>query len=156
MNSSDRLIFDNNYLLSGLPQSTKDELAEMTTFVELPMRHALIAENEKEVDLIVVLRGTVSIYKGGEKLAEAGPGSVLGEVALVDNLPRSANVFCSTPVAIAKLEGGQLRKYMGQNRDSGFLMLANLSRVLSARLRAATQQVEDLKGSSRDPWNYDF
>jgi CRP-like cAMP-binding protein len=120
------------------------------------MRHALIAENEKEVDLIVVLRGTVSIYKGGEKLAEAGPGSVLGEVALVDNLPRSANVFCSTPVAIAKLEGGQLRKYMGQNRDSGFLMLANLSRVLSARLRAATQQVEDLKGSSRDPWNYDF
>jgi CRP-like cAMP-binding protein len=156
MNAADRLVFDNNYLLSGLPQSTKDDLAAMAVFIECPMRTNLIAENDKEVDLIVILRGTVSIYKGEERLAEAGPGAVLGEIALVDNLPRSANVFCSTPVAIAKLAGPALRKYMGQNRDSGFLMLANLSRVLSARLRSATQQVEDLKGSSKDPWDYDF
>lgn len=114
----------------------------------------MISEDDKDVDLVVLLRGTVDIYKGGEKLAEAGPGAVLGEIALVDNLPRSAHVFASTPVAIAKLNGVELRKYMFQNRDSGFLMLANLSRVLSSRLRSVSQQVEDLKGHAKDPWTH--
>jgi CRP/FNR family cyclic AMP-dependent transcriptional regulator len=156
MNTADRQVFDNNYLVFGLPQKTKDDLAEMATYIECPMRQNLIAEDDRGVDLIVILRGTVSIYKGEERLAEAGPGSVLGEVALVDNLPRSAHVFCSTPVAIAKFDGAKLRKYMGQNRDSGFLMLANVSRVLAARLRTVSQQVEDLMGSSKDPWNHSF
>lgn len=154
MSDSQKQTFDSNYLLVGLSQEVKDEIYGMAKIMEMMGHRHVIEEDEKEVDLIVVLSGTIAIYKGEEKLAEAGPGSVLGEVALVDNLPRSAHAISVTPVTIAKLDGNALRKYMFQNKDVGFIMLANLCRVLSARLRSVTQQVEDLKGASRDPWEH--
>jgi CRP-like cAMP-binding protein len=154
MPTTDREIFENNYLLKGVAQDVKDQLFDLAKVEEIAKHKALIEDGEKDVDLIVILRGTVGIYKGGEKLAEAGPGSVIGEIALVDNLPRSADVTSLTAVCVARLDGPVLRKFMFHHRDAGFLMLANLTRVLSGRLRALDKQVEDLKGQSRDPWQY--
>jgi hypothetical protein len=42
---------------------------------------------------------------------------------------------------------------MARNREVGFLMLANLARVLSMRLRNLDQVVEGLFGKARDPWD---
>ncbi len=44
---------------------------------------------------------------------------------------------------------------MFQHKDVGFIMLSNLSRVLSMRLREASEKVEDLQGKLADPWQYD-
>ena len=152
MTETDRQVFDDNYLLCGLPKEAKDTIAQMCVLSDLEEGDLLFGEGDKASDLAVMLRGTVGVFRGREKLAEVKPGAVIGELALVDDQPRSADVRALSQVTYARLDGPKLRKFMFQNRDVGFIMLANLARVVTARARGLIGQVEDLKGQARDPW----
>jgi CRP/FNR family transcriptional regulator len=147
-------IFAANYLVFGLPKDKIEEIAAMAVFETLGPGASVVSVGDKSSDLFVILDGTVLIHtKHGDKLAEAGAGSVIGEVALVDDQPRCANVTTKGSVCMARLPATELRAYMARNREVGFLMLANLARVLSMRLRNLDQVVEGLFGKARDPWD---
>ncbi len=145
--------FRQNYLVYGLSEDKIDEILAIASFETLLAQEPICLKGVKSSDLYVVLEGRVNITsQHGEKLAELGPGAVIGEVALVDDQPRSANAVCITAVHFARLPAKELRQYMVQNKDVGFHMLANLARVLSTRLRATDAVVDDLAGRARDPW----
>ena len=148
-------VFKQNFLVIGLPEGIVAEIAEIAEVKGFEKGDALIAKNDKTSDLFVVLEGTVNIYNAvGDKLGEAGPSSVLGEVALVDDQPRSADAVALGFVRAARIPGAELRKYMGTHRDVGFIMLANLSRVLSMRLRGVNVHLEGLTLNAKDPWKF--
>jgi CRP-like cAMP-binding protein len=148
-------VFASNYLVCGLAQHKIDEIAAMAKFETLNAGGSVVSVGDRSSDLYVVLDGTVLIHtQHGDKLAEAGPGSVIGEVALVDDQPRCANVTAQGSVCLARLPAKELRAYMSKNRDTGFVMLANLARVLSMRLRALDQVVEGLFDKAKDPWDF--
>lgn len=147
-------VFRQNYLVYGLPAERSDEIAGLAQFETKLANECLCEKGQKGSDLFVILDGRVNITsKHGEKLAELGPGAVIGEVALVDDQPRSANAVCITAVHYARLPAKELRNFMVNHKDVGFHMLANLSRVLSTRLRATDAVVDDLAGKARDPWD---
>lgn len=147
-------VFRQNYLVFGLPDGKVEEIAGLAQFETKLAQEEICLKGQKGSDLFVVLDGRVNITsQNGEKLAEIGPGAVIGEVALVDDQPRSANAVCITAVHYARLPAKELRNYMVQNKDVGFHMLANLSRVLSTRLRATDAVVDQLAGKARDPWD---
>ena len=144
--------FKDNYLVCGLPESDVDRIWQMATEQTLLARDTLIRIDEKSSDLFVVLEGTVQILtRDGDKLAEVGPGSVLGEMALIDDRPRSAEVVCLGLTRVAKIHAKDLRSFMARNRDVGFVVLANLARVLSGRLRLADARIDSLLDGT-DPW----
>lgn len=146
-------VFRKNYLVNGLPDATIDEIMALAVVDGKVAGEALIDEGQKSSDLFVILEGRVNVYTDkGDKLAESGPGTVLGEVALVDDGPRSATAVCVGQVRYARLPAATLRKYMSNNREAGFIMLANLSRVLSMRLRNTNAVMEDLRAQTSDPW----
>ena len=146
-------VFKKNYLVHGLPDEAIEEIAALAHCDGGMAGDVIVQRGEKGGDLFVILDGTVNILTDkGDKLGEVGPGSVLGEVALVDAGPRSANAVCKGKVQYAKLPAKDLRAYMAKNKDAGFLMLANLARVLSMRLRNADVALEDLRAKSDDPW----
>ena len=147
-------VFRQNYLVFGLPPEKSDEIAALASFETKLPREDICVKGQTGCDLFVILDGRVDITsQHGEKLAEIGPGAVIGEVALVDDQPRSANAVCVTAVHYARLPAKDLRSYMVKNKDVGFHMLANLARVLSTRLRATDAVVDQLAGKARDPWN---
>ncbi len=146
-------VFKKNYLVHGLPDSTIDEIAALAVCDGGLAGEVLVKKGEQSGDLFVILDGKVVILTDvGDKLAEFGPGSVLGEVALVDAGPRSATAVCKGLVKFARLPAKELRSYMAKNKDAGFIMLANLSRVLSMRLRQSSIAIEDLRAKTEDPW----
>lgn len=146
-------IFGKNYLVYGLDEKAIDAIASLAEFNGKVAGESLIEKGEQSGDLYVILDGTVNVYTDqGDKIAEASPGSVLGEVALVDDGPRSANAVCVGQVQYARLPAKELRKFMATNKDAGFVMLANLARVLSMRLRQTAAVMEDLRAQTEDPW----
>ncbi len=149
-------VFRRNFLVCGLPDSVIDEVAGLASYAAGVAGDALIKKGEKSGDLLVILEGKAAVYSPkGDKLAEVGPGGVIGEVALVDDQPRSADVVCVGMVKHARLPAGDLRRYMATEREAGFVMLANLARVLSMRLRNAAIVLEELKEkAAQDPWKY--
>lgn len=148
-----REIFKENYLVCGLEPSAVEQVADLAEVERKLARESLIRINEKSSDLYVILAGRVIIMTAdGDKLAEVGPGSVLGEMALIDDRPRSAEVTCLGITTVARIPSKELRKFMWQNKDIGFIILANLARVLSGRLRQADAKIDELMGSPDDPW----
>ena len=147
--------FKQNYLVSGLSDEDIAKVAELAQLKGVEGGQEIVKLGKTDSDLYIILDGTAMVYKqGGVLLGERGPGSVIGEIALIDNLPRSAYVVSRNYLTYAVIDGKGLRRFMVQNKDIGFIMLSNLSRVLSVRLREASQAIEDLQGKLADPWIY--
>jgi len=145
--------FKKNYLVVGLSDEDIVKVAELAKLRIVTAGTEFVKLGAKDPDLYIILDGTAMVYrKGAVLLGEREPGSVIGEIALVDDQPRSAYVVAKGPLSYAVLDGKELRRFMFQNKEIGFIMLSNLSRVLSMRLREASETIEDLQGKIGDPW----
>jgi CRP-like cAMP-binding protein len=142
-----------NYLVHGLPGEAVQQIAALATEEVFLMNETIVKQGEKGSDLYIVLEGTVNIIVGGsDKLNEIGPGSVIGEIALIDDQPRSADAVAKTRVKVARIPAKELRSLMWAQKEVGFVMLANLSRVLCGRLRQASAMIDTLMDAAADPW----
>lgn len=145
--------FKKNYLVVGLSDDDVKSVLELAEIKIASQGFELIKMGTKGADLFVILDGTAMVYRHeGTVLGERGAGAVFGEIALVDDQPRSAFVVAKDTLTYARLDGHALRKFMFKNKEVGFIMLSNLSRVLSMRLRDASSTIEDLRGQLIDPW----
>jgi CRP-like cAMP-binding protein len=64
-----------------------------------------IIEEGAEGDAFYAIRaGQVDVTKEGELLRTLGPGAHFGEVALLENVPRTATVVARTPVRVFELD----------------------------------------------------
>lgn len=103
----------------------------------------LVRQFDRNSDLMIVLMGRVSIKTfSGEKISELGPGGVFGEVSLVDEAPRSANVVAMGSGRMAVLPSQKLHDLLAADNDLRSLVMRNVARILCARLRAANVHLD--------------
>lgn len=148
-------VFKQNYLVHGLPADAVKEIYDLGKYVVHTAREDLIRTGDKSSDLIAILDGRVNLLTPtGEKIAELGPGNILGEIALIDNQPRSANAVCIGRVQACHIPASDLRKLMGTKREIGFVVLTNLAKVMCMRLRNTNLRLDNLSDqlASKDPW----
>ena len=92
------------YFLQG---GTKDSKVEMLLKAmqrdEIPEGVLLIQEGEPGSKLYVVENGELEVTINGEKIRELGRGTMLGELALLYDAPRSATVRCMTKCIVWSL-----------------------------------------------------
>lgn len=84
-------------LFSEALEATVERLAECVECVEVKARHYVIREGDEGDRLFVVYRGRVEVVHElpsgrPERLAELGDGDVFGEIALLENKPRTRSV----------------------------------------------------------------
>lgn len=109
----------------------------------------------QESDLFVVVAGHVNILThDNDKLGEATMGGLLGEVAFVDAGPRHAHYVASGFTTVLRFPARELRGFMARDRSVGFLMLANLARMLANRLRHADGRLDALMDLEHDVWHH--
>lgn len=132
-----------NYLLHGLSEEEIGQVAEIAVVKDFSGGDQLVRQFAKDSDLMIILEGFARIATfSGETIAEAGPGSVIGEMSLVDDKPRSATVISKGPSKVAMIPSEDLWRLMDTRPAIGKTILANISRILCARLRAANMQLD--------------
>jgi len=62
---------------------------------------ALVTEGEGGTEVFLVLDGVMRVEKGGERLAEYGPGAVLGERSGIEGGRRTSTLVAVTPCRVA-------------------------------------------------------
>ena len=140
-------------LLHGLSQAELRLLARRTELRDYPPGAIIVAQNEAGGTLYLIVKGRVRVVRHGQAspsgapLAEYGPGDFFGEMALLENVPRSADVLATTPTTCALLSREVFQECLLANRDVATVLLATLSR----RLRALSELVERPRVETRAP-----
>ena len=141
-----RNAIERSYLAAGLDSSSVDALTAISTLREFEDGQLILEQFEESRDLFILLEGkaVVTSYIDEAVVATILPGSVLGEVGLIDEKTRSANVRSQGPSTAVVLDGARLRGLLDASPTIAVVILKNLSRVLCERLRKANQEVATL------------
>ena len=75
-----------------------------TDTVQLAQGDFLFREGEKGEKMYVLLEGEMEILLGDFVLETVGPGALIGEMALIDDSPRTASVVAKTPCRLAEID----------------------------------------------------
>lgn len=97
-----------------------DELARidhLITQIEVEQGRSLTREGEQGREFVIVVEGTAGVFKGDEQVAEIGPGSFLGEIGLLFDVPRTATVKALTPMTIDVLNLREFRDMLETSPD---------------------------------------
>ena len=75
-----------------------------TDTLQLAPGDFLFREGEKGDKMYVLLEGEIDIFLGDFVFETAGPGALLGEMALIDDTPRTANAVAKSPSRLAQID----------------------------------------------------
>jgi CRP/FNR family transcriptional regulator, cyclic AMP receptor protein len=92
-------------------------------------------EGDQARELFVIKSGSVRIQIGNRTISELGPDSIFGEMALIDNEPRSATAIAITDVELVAVSEKQFLFLVGQTPYFALKVM----RVLAQRLRATNK-----------------
>lgn len=119
-------------------------LLSHTQAVRVASGDTLIRLGEQERALYFVVDGALEVSQSTGRSDTLGsmfremPGSVFGEVALFDGLPRSASVWAIKPTSLLRLRHDDLVAFTAQHMALANDLLFALGRVLAMRVRLAT------------------
>ena len=132
-------------LFAGLDKKDLQLLATACQERKYSAGSTLIKQGDTGVGLYVLTSGKVRVTRVNnpdrpeEELDIAGAGSVLGEMALLDDLPRSATVTAIEDVTALLLPVWEFRSTLQSHPDIAIRLLS----VLSRRLRKAENRSLD-------------
>jgi len=133
------------YLAQGLSDEQVDRLLSIATPITLSKGDFLFKQHDKGDDLFVLLTGRLSVLASNNDVVnKVNPGGVVGELALLDERPRSATVVADVECELLRFWSESMRQMMKDECPIGARILWNISRTLSERLRSANIQIEAL------------
>ena len=129
--------------LSGVSLFSLLEMVDLERIADEAVEHffkkgeVVIREGDQDRRLFILISGEVDIIKdlGGKKgrrVRILGPQSYFGEMALIDDLPRSAGVVTRKDSHLLSIDHGHLRREIERNPAIAFELL----KMLSWRIRA--------------------
>ena len=124
-------------------------LAGMLTVVSPDAGETIFREGDEASEMFVVLAGEMEVLKKSRAAVDArvavlGPGDWFGEMSIVDIQPRSATVRGLAPGRLIRITAADLDALYRHDVRSYAIIVLNLARELSRRLRVADGILADL------------
>jgi CRP/FNR family cyclic AMP-dependent transcriptional regulator len=98
----------------------------------------IAAEGSSGIGFFVIETGTAKATHGELVIADLGPGASFGEVALIDEGPRSATVTAETELKCWGLSAWEFRPLAETNATVAW----NLARIVAGYVRLATGELD--------------
>lgn len=130
---------------------------DLTTFEIIKVNKVTKTRNFKSDEIIfkegaigdslyIVKSGSVRVTKldnGGEEkvLAILNPGDHFGEIALVDNHPRSATVIANEDTELIQIQADDFNKLLESDKEIALKFYKSFVKVLCARLRDTNESL---------------
>ena len=83
-------------LLQGLSDRDMSRIATTARFVEHEAGTVICRQGDTGRDVFILISGSVLVQQGSRFLAKLGAGDVVGELAVLDDQPRSADVYANS------------------------------------------------------------
>ena len=119
-------------LFEGLSRHDLEQVEQMAEEVDVPAGQVLTRQGSPGSEFLIVIDGDVKIDHDGHEIRHIGSGDFLGEIALIDDSPRTATATTATPTKLLVLGRREFRSLM----DGHPSIEACVLRCLVDRLRA--------------------
>jgi hypothetical protein len=129
-------------LFSQLSLEQLEAIQQISSEVEYLANETIVKEGEPGGELYLLIEGKVRIYKGYGTLEERLLSSVnavsyFGEMAALDDQPRSATVIAAERSRMLRLDGESLKELIRQMPEISF----EIMRILTGRVRRAESRL---------------
>ena len=133
-------------LFETLSADQLEKVAEIASPREFRAEEEIFREGSLGDEMYLVLAGTVRISKeipgaGEEALTLLGPGSHFGDMAAIDDAPRSADAVAHTGCSLLAIRREDLDRLMFLDKDLAYALLWAFVRTLSSRLRETSEKL---------------
>jgi len=140
-------ILKNLNLFSQLNYGAIKELAYLFSERVFQGGETIFEENNTGNSLLVIISGEVRITKranvsGEETLTVLKKGDFFGEMALLEDLPRSATALAHNDTLIMEISRERFLHFIAKDTASGVKILLILGKIMSARLREADAKIQ--------------
>ena len=136
-------VISKSYLVRGM---LADDIKALIGISEIRLfggGDTLVRQFDKSKDLMIIIEGGARINPfSGDQIIEIGPGSIVGEIDMLDDQPRSATVLSVKGTKVAYISGEKLQDLMDLRPRIELVILRNLSRVICSYIRMANLQLE--------------
>jgi CRP-like cAMP-binding protein len=141
----DSKIFQKYSLFGGLLTEQIESIIPLMVQEKYTAGEIIIAEGTPNDRIHFILEGKASAIKGGMVIYDFDEGSTFGEMEVLDVMPAAATIKAITDVTILSISNMGFRKIYKNDIKSFTLMLMNLARDLSRRLRIANDKITNGK-----------
>lgn len=107
------------------------KIAKATDQLSFPDGHVLMHQEETAREAFILIEGNVTVKRNNRKVADLGPGSMLGELGLLDRGPRTADVVADGPITVLVLAPREFSAIL----DEVPSLNSKLLKALAARIR---------------------
>lgn len=140
-------------IFGGVREETLEQILEQSNDVHKRVNDCFFREGATADCLYQIESGEVSIQRAwrGEflTLGELGSGDCFGEMALIDCQKRSATVRANTTCNAIEIPAKTLRALLSEDLEQYAIVMMNLGREVSRRLRLADDRLFALLAQGR-------
>jgi CRP-like cAMP-binding protein len=97
-------------LFSGCNNKELARVSKATDEITMTAGTMIMDQGQMGREAFVIVEGDVVVRRNGRKVATLGPGSVVGEMSLLDKGPRTATVVCETDCTLLVIDQ---RRFLG-------------------------------------------
>lgn len=143
-------------LFGALPEAVLEHLGSTLEIIDVAPGTYLFREDDPADCMFVVLQGDVEVLKKSKngmdaRVAVLGPRDWFGEMSIVDVQPRSATVQSVSPARLIRMTASDLDRLYRFDVKAYALIILNIAREMSRRLRVADGMMADLI-ANMDGW----
>jgi CRP-like cAMP-binding protein len=138
-------------LFGGLLEEQIDKILPLMEQENYDPGTAIIVEGEPNNKIRFILEGQVAVEKNGIKLFVFKEGDAFGEMEVLDVMPSVATITALTPTRVMSISNRALRSIYQMDIKVFSLMLMNLARDLSRRLRYVDDKIANGSPRPMDP-----
>jgi CRP/FNR family cyclic AMP-dependent transcriptional regulator len=121
-----------------------EQIVERCQVLSLQNGEFVFKEGDQGEDIFIILTGSAQVKKNTVILAELKKGDLFGEMVLLNNNQRSADIVATTFTDVLVLNYHSIFSFYQSHPKIFSLLILNLSRLLAKRLDQSGQTIRKL------------
>jgi len=143
------LELDEIQLFSGMSSVEQARILGKMNQLRLPLQTVIFEQDTYGDCMYVILNGSVDLLRGDQLLTTIKEGDILGEMALLSNIPRSATAVTATEVVLFEISRKVLQEILAENSSVSLFFI----RLLTDRLIKTNDSLQENKKTNTNVIN---
>ncbi len=131
--------------LKDLPRNDRQRIGQDLEKVRYAAGDEIFADQSAGEDMFFILEGQVLLSKRGQVLLTRGPGEFIGEMALIDDTPRSTAAVAESDALLLRWKRSSFRECLEENGRIAYSILRALSTKMRQEIEKTTLFKQDLE-----------